>query len=127
MTPPRASKRTAHSGHGAADRAAPRPADKRRRFDKAASTSVLLAVLIGLGAGAVGRLLVADRRAGPGEESTGAVQAGAPTVVLVVDATGRVLATYEGASLVPVSRSSRPAVTLARGPARAAAASTRAS
>ena len=127
MTPPEGTERSSGPGTGAASRATPRPVEKRRKFDKTASTTVLLAVLIGLGAGAVGRLLVADRLTGAGEESTLNAQAAAPTLVIVVDATGRVLETYDDASFVPVSRSGRPVVTLARGPARAAAASTRAS
>lgn len=110
-----------------AGRAAPRTDGRRRKFDKVASTTVLLAALVGLGAGAAGRLVVAERLTGPSGEPTVGDRAAAPTLVIVVDASGRVLATYEDASLVPVSRTDQSQVSLTRGPARSARASTRAS
>ena len=127
MTPPDDHELPVTPGPGAVRRVTPRPAGKRRKFDKATSTTVLLAVLVGLGAGAVGRLLATEPLTGSGAEPALAEQTAAPTKVIVIDAAGRVLAIYDDASLVPVNRSGQSLVTLARGPARAAAASTRAS
>lgn len=111
-----------------ADPAATRkPAAKRPKFDKAASTTVLLAALLGLGAGAGGRLLAAapvvasTPRPAPVEPAT------PPAMVIVVDVNGRILATYDDARLAPLGRNDRARVTLTPGRSLTPAASTRAS
>lgn len=103
-----------------------RRAGKRPKFDKAASTTILVAALLGLGAGASGRLLT---EAPAVVESSGSAptELVAPATVTVVDASGRILATYDDARLTPAGRNDEARVTLSPGRARAPVASTRAS
>jgi len=94
---------------------------RRPKFDKAASTTWLLAALIGLGAGATWQLLNAH---------ASTVQAETPTQaqLLVVDTSGRVVAVYPGQALNSASQAQLGTrVTLAPGRSRSAKASTRAS
>ncbi|MDT3681891.1 MAG: hypothetical protein WC972_10310 [Trueperaceae bacterium] len=96
----------------------PKPG-RRPKFDKAASTTWLLAALIGVGAGATWQLLRAQ--ASP-------VQAASPTQLVVVDTSGRVMAVYPSLALNSASQAQLGTrVTLAPGRSRSAKASTRAS
>ncbi len=92
---------------------------RRPKFDKAASTTWLLAALIGLGAGATWQLL---------HVQASTVQTVAPTQLVVVDTSGRVVAVYPSQALNTASQAQPGAgITLARGKSRSAKASTRAS
>lgn len=98
-------------------------AKKRRpKFDKVASTTWLLAALVGLGAGATWRLVESGPRPGP------VARVSEPVVqVIVVDSSGRLIGTYDGVQLVTAAPSTRQQVSVARGRATAATARTRAS
>lgn len=101
---------------------------RRPKFDKAASTTVLLAALLGLGAGATWQLgSVAPRAQGPAEDELVPVgPAGALTRVLVVDTTGLVVAAFDSASIRTVGGPTA-AVALSRGRSKAPVAASRAS
>lgn len=110
------------------------PKPRRPKFDKTASTTWLLAVLIGLGAGATLRFAMDDRdgavaaRLTSGERPPLAA-AGTSVRVVVVDVDGRALASYDASDLAPypTAVSSATGATLRRGVSRSAVASTRAS
>lgn len=110
------------------------PKPRRPKFDKTASTTWLLAVLIGLGTGATLRFARDDRdgavaaRLTSGERPPLAA-AGTSVRVVVVDVDGRVLASYDGSDLAPYPAAvpSATGATLRRGVSRSAVASTRAS
>jgi len=98
-------------------------AQKRRpKFDKVASTTWLLAALVGLGAGATWRLIESGQRPSP------VVQVSEPVVqVIVLDTNGRIVGTYDGVNLVRAAPSTQQQVTVSRGRSTAATARTRAS
>ncbi|MBX3140393.1 MAG: hypothetical protein KF875_06565 [Trueperaceae bacterium] len=110
------------------------PKPRRPKFDKTASTTWLLAVLIGLGAGATLRFAMDDRdgavaaRLTSGERPPLAA-AGTSVRVVVVDPSGRVIGTYDGSDLAPHATVAPAATgaTLRRGESRSAVAGTRAS
>ncbi len=97
-------------------------AQKRRpKFDKVASTTWLLAALVGLGAGATWRLIESGQRPAPVAQASEAV-----VQVIVLDTNGRIVGTYDGVNLLRAAPSSQQ-VTVSRGRAPAATARTRAS
>jgi len=101
---------------------------RRPKFDKAASTTVLLAALLGLGAGATWQLASAAPRAqAPADDEPVLVSpAGATTRVLVVDTTGLVVAAFDSATVRTVGGPAT-AVALSRGHSKAPVAASRAS
>lgn len=127
---------TAGTGSEKNDRAVPARAaptskgtkPRRPKFDKAASTTVLLAALLGLGAGATWQLASAAPKTRGAEDYEPALAspAGAPQRVIVVDTTGLVVATFDG---VAIRTTDRPAATVAlsRGRSKAPVARSRAS
>lgn len=98
-------------------------AKKRRpKFDKVASTTWLLAALVGLGAGATWKLVEIGQRPAP------VAQVSEPMVqVIVLDTNGRLVGTYDGVNLLRTAPSAQQQVTLSRGRSTAATARTRAS
>ena len=99
--------------------AKPRTA-RRPKFDKESSTTWLLAVLIGLGAGSAWQLI---------KQPTNAKQSSTPMQVLVVDTSGQVLAVLPS---MPTSGSGSKIVqnlrpTLVQGKSKSASARSRAS
>lgn len=105
---------------------------RRPKFDKAASTTVLLAALLGLGAGATWQLVKAAPLARePEGEAVLASPTGGPTRVIVVDTNGLVVATFDSAIITtgerPSTSSTTAAVALNRGRSRAPVAASRAS
>lgn len=108
------------------------PTTKRPKFDKAASTTYLLAALVGLGAGATWRLTEGVQRPSSTEDvpRTATAERQTPpssTQVIVIDTEGRLVATYDGVRLTGAAENARPAVSIAQGRSRAAMATTRAS
>lgn len=99
-------------------------AKKRRpKFDKVASTTWLLAALVGLGAGASWWLVENGQRPGPAAQASEQV-----VQVIVLDTTGRVVGTYDGVNLLTAAPSTQQRqVAVSRGRAQTATARTRAS
>lgn len=102
---------------------------RRPKFDKAASTTVLLTALLGLGTGATWQLVTAAPPA-PGAQADETVPTGAVGTamrVVVVDTSGLVLATFD-AVIDTTDRPAAPAaVALSPGRAKTPVARTRAS
>lgn len=98
-------------------------APRRPKFDKVASTTVLLAALAGLGAGATWQLV---RAAAPPRRDLAQSEAATQTqtLIVVVDANGRVVATLDATN---AARQQDATFTLSRGRAGAPVAATRAS